>query len=105
MATSWLGKKDAINSQHIWLYTNVLFDRSSRQIERNEMRLTIDLDADRPNRRVGNNGVYFFKVKQSATIRLEYLRKYLQGEIGWDNHVLECMSMTVPAKSLISMSS
>lgn len=76
-----------------WLNDGSKLAWSSQQIDRNEFRTSVDLDADRPNRRrVGTSGVFFLKVKQSTTIKLEYLHQYLQGNIGWDNHVLECMN-------------
>ncbi|KAI0530336.1 Piwi domain-containing protein [Xylaria digitata] len=77
-----------------WLCDGNKLAWSSKEIQnRNEFRVSVDLDAGRPNnRRVGSTGLFYFRVKQSARINLEYLHKYLQGGIGWDNHVLECMN-------------
>ncbi|KAI1152469.1 Piwi domain-containing protein [Nemania diffusa] len=76
-----------------WLCDGKMLAWSSKQIDRNEFRVSIDLDADKPNKKkVGGTGVYFLKVKQSATVKLYYLQQYIQGKIGWDNHVLECMN-------------
>ncbi|KAI1111144.1 Piwi domain-containing protein [Nemania sp. NC0429] len=77
----------------VWLTDGNKLAWSSQRIERNEFRVTVDLDAGRPNTgRGGRSNVFFLKVKQSTTVRLQYLHQYLQGKIGWDNHVLECMN-------------
>ncbi|KAH8159880.1 hypothetical protein CIB48_g8371 [Xylaria polymorpha] len=66
---------------------------SSETIDRNEFRVCIDLDADKPNKKkVGNSGVYYLTARQSTAIKLVYLKQYIEGKIGWDNHVLECMN-------------
>ncbi|KAI0814058.1 Piwi domain-containing protein [Xylaria sp. FL0064] len=76
-----------------WINDGKKLAWSSNQVERNELRVTVDLDADKPaNRRVGNTGVFYVRIKQSAAINLAYLQRYLEGGIGWDNHVLECLN-------------
>ncbi|TGJ79671.1 hypothetical protein E0Z10_g9093 [Xylaria hypoxylon] len=76
-----------------WLYDSNKLAWSSQEISRQEFRVSVDLDADKPNqKRVGSDGIYYFRVKQSAKINLAYLHQYLQGKIGWDSHVLECMN-------------
>ncbi|KAJ2982189.1 hypothetical protein NUW58_g6496 [Xylaria curta] len=76
-----------------WLYDGHKLAWSSKTLSRNEFRVSVDLDADKPNsRRVGSSGVYYVQVRQSAIIKLQYLQGYLQGNIGWDSHVLECMN-------------
>ena len=58
--------------------------------------MSVDLDADKPNKkRVGSSGCYNIRVAQTAVINLSYLSNYLQGRVGWDNHVLECMSTAI----------
>ncbi|KAI0968439.1 Piwi domain-containing protein [Xylaria arbuscula] len=77
----------------VWLYDGNKLAWSSKQIERNEFRVSIDLDAGQPNkRRVGSTGVYYLRVKLSTTINLAYVQRYLEGGIGWDNHLLECLN-------------
>ncbi|KAI1131443.1 Piwi domain-containing protein [Nemania abortiva] len=86
-------QKILINAGGKWLHDGYKLAWSSKPVDRNEFRVTIDLDADKPNnRRVGGTGVYFLKVKQSTVVKLEYLHQYVQGKIGWDNHVLEGMN-------------
>ncbi|RWA07022.1 hypothetical protein EKO27_g8075 [Xylaria grammica] len=76
-----------------WLHDGNKLAWSSAELSRHEFRVTVDLDADQPSsRRVGSTGVYHVRVKQSAKINLAYLHQYLQGNIGWDSHVLECMN-------------
>ncbi|KAI1421193.1 Piwi domain-containing protein [Xylaria sp. FL1777] len=76
-----------------WLCDGNKLAWSSNEIDRHEIRVSVDLDANRPNRnRVGNAGVYYIRVKQSAAINLAYLQRYIEGGIGWDNHVLECLN-------------
>ncbi|KAI8951243.1 Piwi domain-containing protein [Xylaria longipes] len=86
-------QKEMANTNAKWLCDSSKLAWSSKPISKNEFRVTIDLDADKPNaRRVGSSGVYYLQVRQSTTIKLHYLKQYLDGKIGWDNHVLECMN-------------
>ncbi|KAF2963456.1 hypothetical protein GQX73_g10126 [Xylaria multiplex] len=76
-----------------WLHDGNKLAWSSKEIQnRNEFRVSVDLNAGNPNTTVGNSGLFYVKVKQSAKINLAYLHRYIQGAIGWDNHVLECMN-------------
>ncbi|KAI0517034.1 Piwi domain-containing protein [Xylaria bambusicola] len=91
-----------------WLYDGKKLAWSSRQIERNELRASVDLDADKPNK-VGSRGVYYIRIKQTQVINLSYLAHYLQGKVAWDVHVLEglnffdhCMRQT-PSEKMIAI--
>ncbi|KAI0487057.1 Piwi domain-containing protein [Xylaria cf. heliscus] len=76
-----------------WLSDGKKLAWSSTVIKNNEFRVTIDLDADKPNKKkVASSGIYYLMVRQSTTIKLHYLKQYLEGNIGWDTHVLECMN-------------
>lgn len=59
-------------------------------LERGEARLKVDLDADKPPEK--RKAPYFCVIRQTTKIRLVSLRAYLQGQISWDNSVLEAMS-------------
>jgi hypothetical protein len=57
--------------------------------------LVVDLDAAKPNKKkVGSSGVFYISIAQATVVKLNYLYEYLKGNVGWDNHVLEGMSMT-----------
>ncbi|KAI0448637.1 Piwi domain-containing protein [Xylaria acuta] len=87
-------QKEMAKTNAQWLYDSNKLAWSSKPIKNNEFRVTVDLDADKPNRqRVGSSGVYYLQVRQSTAIKLHYLKQYLDGKIGWDNHVLECMNL------------
>ncbi|KAI0439155.1 Piwi domain-containing protein [Xylaria telfairii] len=76
-----------------WLHDGNMLAWSSQKIDRNEFRVSIDLDADKPNKKkVGASGVYLLTARQNTSIKLIYLKQYIEGKIGWDNHVLECMN-------------
>ncbi|KAI1757612.1 Piwi domain-containing protein [Xylaria castorea] len=76
-----------------WLHDGNKLAWTSKNIDRNEFRVTVDLDADKPNKeKVGSSGIYYLKAQQSTAIKLHYLKQYVEGKIGWDNHVLECMN-------------
>ncbi|KAI1359066.1 Piwi domain-containing protein [Xylaria arbuscula] len=94
----------------MWLYDGNKLAWSSKEISRNELRATADLDAHKPsNKRVGNSGLYYLRVTQTAVINLSYLLNYLEGRVGWDNHVLECMNFfdhcmrQTPSEKMISI--
>ncbi|KAI1173096.1 Piwi domain-containing protein [Nemania sp. FL0916] len=89
--SSEAAKKCMASSGSTWLFDGLKLAWSSKKIVNNEWRAAIDLSADKP-KKAGKSDVFYIKVKQSAVIRLEYLHQYLQGKIGWDNHVLECMN-------------
>ncbi|KAI8960336.1 Piwi-domain-containing protein [Daldinia sp. FL1419] len=92
--TSELAKKGGM-----WLYDGSRLAWSSEKIDRNEMRCTVDLDSLKEKaehediaKKLEKTSVYSLTVRQTKTIRLSYLRAYLQGKISWDTHVLECMN-------------
>ncbi|KAI0554790.1 Piwi domain-containing protein [Xylaria curta] len=87
-------QKIRANTNANWLYDSMKLAWSNKQIKNNEFRVTVDLDADKPDRKkVGSSGIFYLQVRQSTTIKLHYLKQYLEGKIGWDNHVLECMNL------------
>lgn len=55
-----------------------------------EIRAKVDLDEGRPNNRGTNQ--FFFRMKKTVDVDFAPLMAYLQGKIGWDNSILECMS-------------
>lgn len=67
-------------------------DRSTTLVpgQNNELRAKIDLDEGRPNNRGTNH--FFFRMKKTVALEFAPLMAYLQGKMGWDNSVLECMS-------------
>ncbi|KAI5863615.1 Piwi-domain-containing protein [Durotheca rogersii] len=84
-----------------WLCDGHKLAWSSEKIDRNETRIVVDLDtleekeAQSPEvykKVVDRNSVYYLTIRQTKTIRLSYLKAYLQGKIPWDAHVLECMN-------------
>ncbi|KAL7619906.1 Protein argonaute [Parahypoxylon ruwenzoriense] len=84
-----------------WLYDGNKLAWSSEKIDRNEARIVVNLDylkhKEAQNKEIykkatDNNSVYYLTIRQTTTIRLSYLKRYLQGSIGWDSHVLECMN-------------
>lgn len=59
-----------------------------------ELRTTVNMDQERgrvPRADKGPDMVMFI-IRKTTTIRLDALRAYLQGKMGWDDHVLECMN-------------
>ncbi|KAI0475142.1 eukaryotic translation initiation factor [Xylariaceae sp. FL0804] len=95
-------------SKRMWLYDGNKLAWSSGAIDRGEGRISVDLDAGKPAR-PGRESVFYCHVRQTKCIRLSYLRKYLQGEIPWDTHVLECMNFLdhcvrqYPSENLLSI--
>ncbi|KAI1763510.1 Piwi-domain-containing protein [Hypoxylon sp. FL1150] len=84
-----------------WLFDGNKLAWSSKQIDRNEARISVNLDAlkqqaaaQHPHiaQRVGRISVYEVIIRQTKVIRLSYLKAYLEGRIAWDAHVLECMN-------------
>ncbi|ORY58755.1 Piwi domain-containing protein [Pseudomassariella vexata] len=75
-----------------WLYDGHKLAWSSRPIPRGEQRISVDLDKLAGKTRVGRDGVYYCHIRTSATIKMQYLRAYLNGQADWDKHVLECMN-------------
>ncbi|KAI1333450.1 Piwi domain-containing protein [Xylariaceae sp. FL0016] len=76
-----------------WLFDGNKLAWSSVKIPRGEARVIIDLDANKPPSKLsGKKGVFNLVIRQTTTIRLAYLKTYLEGKIGWDVHVLECLN-------------
>ena len=71
-------------------YLHTFDGRATVSVPGDEIRTQVDLDEGRPNNRGDNK--FFFRLKKTATIEFAPLLAYLQGKIGWDNSVLECMS-------------
>ncbi|KAI2616817.1 Piwi-domain-containing protein [Hypoxylon sp. NC1633] len=85
----------------MWLYDGSKLAWSSEKIERGETRITVDLDQLKEKamkehelvaKKVARQSVYSLTIRQTTTVRLSYLKAYLQGKIAWDSHVLECMN-------------
>ncbi|KAI1371293.1 Piwi-domain-containing protein [Hypoxylon crocopeplum] len=82
-----------------WLYDGSKLAWSSEKIDRNETRVTVDLDSLKDKaehqdiaKKIAQTSVFYLIIRQTKTIRLSYLKAYLQGKISWDSHVLECMN-------------
>ncbi|KAI0377243.1 Piwi-domain-containing protein [Hypomontagnella monticulosa] len=84
----------------MWLFDGSKLAWSSKSIDRGETRLTVDLDhlkgkaphEDIAKKVAQKNSIYRMTIRQTTTIRLAYLKGYLQGRTAWDTHVLECMN-------------
>lgn len=75
--------------------------RSSKKIDRNEARISVNLVALKQQaaelhkdiaKKVDQQNVFSLHIRQTKVVRLSYLEAYLKGQIDWDAHVLECMS-------------
>ncbi|XXH01310.1 hypothetical protein Hte_007667 [Hypoxylon texense] len=84
-----------------WLFDGNKLAWSSKKIERNEARVTVNLDALKQKaatlhkdiaKNVEKRGEFRLVIRQTKVIRLSYLEAYLKGRIAWDAHVLECMN-------------
>ncbi|KAI1322332.1 Piwi domain-containing protein [Xylariaceae sp. FL0255] len=76
----------------MWLYDGHKLAWSSKPIPNAEKRISVDLDADKKNRKDKSKGVYYIHIKQTNVVRLAYLDQYLKGKAAWDNHVLQGMN-------------
>ncbi|KAI0836920.1 Piwi-domain-containing protein [Hypoxylon sp. FL0890] len=83
----------------MWLYDGHKLAWSSKKIDRNETRITVDLDSLKEKaghedivKKVARQSVYYLSIRQTNVIRLSYLKAYLQGKVSWDTHVLECIN-------------
>lgn len=78
--------------QHSWLFDGRKIAWSRNKVT--EIRLQIDMDAEkgRVPRADKPRNIVFIIIKRTTVIRLEALRAYLEGKMGWDEHVLECMN-------------
>ncbi|KAF3763069.1 Piwi-domain-containing protein [Cryphonectria parasitica EP155] len=59
-----------------------------------EIRIQINMDEERGRApKAGRTpDVVYLVVKRTTTVRLDALRAYLKGQMGWDDHVLECLN-------------
>lgn len=71
------------------LHANVLLPRSSANVPSFSLEVDLGADEGRPGRQ---RNQFTLEVKQTCKVRLEALKGYLEGKVGWDNTVLECMS-------------
>ena len=78
--------------KHVYRFLELTAIRSTANVK--EIRVTIDLDADKGKTRRpdGPKNQWLLLIKPTGTIRLAALRGYLKGQSSWDNSVLECMS-------------
>ncbi|OTA96575.1 hypothetical protein M434DRAFT_8770 [Hypoxylon sp. CO27-5] len=83
----------------MWLCDGHKLAWSSKKIDRNETRITVDLDSLKEKaqhkdiaKKVARQSVYYLTIRQTSVIRLAYLKAYLQGKVSWDSHVLECIN-------------
>lgn len=60
----------------------------------NEIRTQVNMDEERGRAPHPTKGpdIVFVTIKKTNVIRLDALRAYLSGQMGWDEHVLECMN-------------
>lgn len=95
--------------RHPWIHDGRKIAWSLNNV--NEFRTQVDMDQERgraPRPDKGPDMVYII-VKKTNVIRLDALRAYLSGQMGWDDHVLECMNFLDhvlrqwPSKSLLSI--
>ncbi|KAI1851294.1 hypothetical protein JX266_003369 [Neoarthrinium moseri] len=84
---TWLAKTGAK-----WLFDGSKLAWSNKPIPRNEHRQAVDLDTEAGKPQTGRQGIYYVQIRQSSTVRMAYLQKYLEKKADWDNHVLECMN-------------
>lgn len=72
-----------------WIYDRRKLAWSTNKIK--ELRMTINID-EHKGRESNDKNTYNIILRNTGVIRLAALRAYLQGEMEWDNSVLECMS-------------
>ncbi|KAK0713074.1 ribonuclease H-like domain-containing protein [Lasiosphaeria miniovina] len=72
-----------------WIYDSHKLAWSKNKVP--ELRVTVDLDAEEGKTSRKNN-TFLFRLKPTSRIRLETLFAYLNGQMDWDNSILECMS-------------
>lgn len=78
-------------SQHAWVFDGNKIAWSRNNV--NEIRTQVDMDEERGRApRPGKEpDVMYVVIKKTNVIRMDALRAYLSGQMGWDVHVLECM--------------
>ena len=72
-----------------WLYDGRKLAWSTNKVD--ELRITTNIDEEK-GRPANDKNTFYVHIRNTGTIRLNALRAYLQGEMDWDNSVLECMS-------------
>lgn len=72
-----------------WLYDNRKLAWSSANVPSFSLEVDLGADEGRPGRQ---RNQFTLEVKQTCKVRLEALKGYLEGKVGWDNTVLECVS-------------
>lgn len=80
------------NQRHPWIFDGRKIAWSKNNV--NELRTQVNMDqergrAPRPDRAPD---MVYLVIKKTNVIRLDALRAYLSGQMGWDEHVLECMN-------------
>lgn len=76
-----------------------------------ELRFTVNMDEERGREPRPDKApfIVMFIMRKTTVIRLDTLRAYLEGKMGWDDHVLECMNFfdhvirRGPSESMISI--
>lgn len=77
---------------HPWIFDGRRIAWSRNSIP--EMRIGINMDDERKRApKAGREAdMCLLTIKKTTTVRLESLRAYLTGKMGWDDHILECMN-------------
>ncbi|CAN8104783.1 unnamed protein product [Discula destructiva] len=78
--------------KHPWVFDGTRLAWTRNDLP--EMRFRIDMDEAQGRKAHPVNGpdIVYVVIKRTTTIRLDALRAYLTGKMGWDDHVLECMN-------------
>lgn len=78
--------------RHPWIFDGRKIAWSLNNV--NEMRTQVNMDEERGRApRPGKApDVVYLMMKKTNVIRMDALRAYLAGQMGWDEHVLECMN-------------
>lgn len=95
--------------KHPWIFDgrNLAWTRTNIP----EIRTQVDMDQEQgrqPHPIKGRDVVYII-IRKTTVIRLDALRAYLLGKMGWDDHVLECMNFLDhvmrewPAKHMVAI--
>jgi eukaryotic translation initiation factor 2C len=72
-----------------WIYDRRKLAWSTNRVKEIRALINIDEHKGRPS---DDRNTFNVTLRNTGTIRLAALRAYLQGEMDWDNSVLECMS-------------
>lgn len=76
-----------------------------------ELRFTVNMDQERGRQPRADKGpdIVMFIIRKTTVIRLDALRAYLEGNMSWDDHILECMNFfdhiirKLPSENMISI--